>query len=165
MINEGSEWSLPSISINALSACVVIHAGVRKTQPNLRTKGEGVNFFKIPNLYHNMIVIFQSHDTIRSYTHIIGNIIMFILSFRQIEQSDVDRDCRFLPESHEYEMHLQAIIEDIGALNGVTSVKVDENDIFVNAEHHDMQSFKSVLKPLLQCHYCFLRLNFPIREH
>lgn len=79
--------------------------------------------------------------------------------FREITLEDIDRHCRFMPEEHEFEMHLGALAHDAARLEGVTEVSRDgSHAIFVTTDA-TLEVLKEKLVPLLQNHWPYLRLE------
>lgn len=79
--------------------------------------------------------------------------------FREITSDDLDNHCHFMPEEHEFEMHMEALAHDIEWLEGVTVVRRDgSHGISVEADTaRDL--LKKQLVPLLQNHWAYLRIE------
>jgi len=76
------------------------------------------------------------------------------LQIRQINESDLNRTCPFIPEKEEYEMYVDALKEDIQALDVVVSIE-QVSDFFViqiNSEK-DFQILKSSVEQILSKQY------------
>ena len=80
--------------------------------------------------------------------------------FREIDQSDINRECPALPEPEDFEMHLRAFIQDIIGLPGITDVSTREgNNLAVTTQGVDLQTLKAELKPLLRHYFQCLRVS------
>lgn len=72
---------------------------------------------------------------------------------------DISRDCPFLPDDEEYEMHLSAVIGDINGIDGVLDVKQhSDGAVIVVTDGMSKDIFKEKLAPFLSEHFCCLRL-------
>ena len=84
----------------------------------------------------------------------------FRLFLREIDLSDIGRDCRYLPDEGEFEMHYQAIADDIATIAGVTSATTSEgNQIHIHTVDADLETLKIELKPFLLHHFQYLRIS------
>ncbi len=80
------------------------------------------------------------------------------ISFRELNESNINNQCPFLPEADEFGMYLQAITQDINGLAGVTDVSAHEvNNLIVTTRDVDLQTLKAELKPLFQQYFQYLR--------
>ena len=80
--------------------------------------------------------------------------------FRELASSDVSRDCPYMPEPGEFELHFRAIAQDVSALEGVSVVsRQDERTLIITTDGLDLEALKSGLKPVLQCHFQYARLS------
>ncbi len=81
------------------------------------------------------------------------------LIFRKITSQDIDASCPFLPSDEEYDVHFDAIFEDIETINGVTSVSLlADGSVRVATVDMAMETLKKQLEPFLSQHFPFLRL-------
>lgn len=83
----------------------------------------------------------------------------YIFVFREITNDDLDTYCRFMPEEHEFEAHINALAHDIEWLEGVTEVRRDgSHTISIETDTgHDL--LKRQLVPLLQNNWAYLRIE------
>lgn len=81
------------------------------------------------------------------------------ITFREINELDINSECRYLPDFDEFVLHVQAITEDINGLFGVINVDTHEqNRIIVTTQDIDLENLKLQLKPLLTKHYEYIRI-------
>jgi len=78
--------------------------------------------------------------------------------FREITENDLNRDCPFMPEENEFEMHLGALANDAEWLEGVTVVHRDGSHAIVVTTDATLDVLKERLIPLLQNHWAYLRI-------
>ena len=81
------------------------------------------------------------------------------LEFREINGEDLDSHCRFMPEEHEFEMHLNALANDAEWLEGVTEVRRDGSHAIIVTTDATIDMLKERLVPLLQNHWAYLRIK------
>lgn len=79
--------------------------------------------------------------------------------FREITCDDLDRHCRFMPEEHEFEMHLRALAQDAAWLEGVAEVHREGSHAIVVATDAPLEVMKERFIPILQSHWAHLRLS------
>lgn len=79
--------------------------------------------------------------------------------FREITREDLDRNCHFMPEEHEFEMHLVALAQDAERLEGVIEVHRDGSHAIVVETDAPLEAMKERFVPLLQHHWAKLRLS------
>lgn len=58
--------------------------------------------------------------------------VKFELCIRALTQSDADRSKIFLPESHEYEMYVDALVDDLRLVPFVVASQRSGNSIFID---------------------------------
>lgn len=80
--------------------------------------------------------------------------------FREITREDIDMHCRFMPEDHEFEIHLNALANDVEWLAGVTEVSREGSNVIVVTTDATLDILKERLTPLLQSHWAYLRIEF-----
>lgn len=80
-------------------------------------------------------------------------------TFREISPADLDRHCYFMPEEHEFEMHLNALADDAEWLEDVTGVRHDGSHAIVITTEASLETLKERLIPLLQNHWPYLRIE------
>lgn len=79
---------------------------------------------------------------------------------RQIELADIGPECPFFPDEGEFERHCDHTRQDIAMIPGVTSVEESgENQIMVSTDGLDLEKFKLEFKPIVQDHFCKLRVS------
>lgn len=81
------------------------------------------------------------------------------VEFREITPTDLDRHCRFMPEEHEFEMHLNALANDAEWLEDVTGVRRDGSHAIVITTEATLETLKQRLIPILQNHWAYLRIE------
>ncbi|WP_144409234.1 hypothetical protein [Pseudoxanthomonas suwonensis] len=79
--------------------------------------------------------------------------------FREITNDDFDHHCHFMPEEHEFEMHLNALAHDAEWLEGVTEVRRDGSHAIIVKTDATLGLLKERLVPLLQNHWAHLRIE------
>ena len=85
--------------------------------------------------------------------------------FREITPNDLDRNCLFMPEDHEFDMHLMAIAQEASWLEGVTEVHRDGSHAIVVTTDAELDVIKERFVPLLQNHWAHLRFSdFDLRD-
>ena len=84
------------------------------------------------------------------------------LTFKKLTIQDVSADCPFLPDDpdgEKYEMHLNAIIEDIKSINGVVDANLSsDGTVTVVTDEMNKKIFSDQLEPFLKRDFCYLRL-------
>jgi hypothetical protein len=81
------------------------------------------------------------------------------ISFRDLNELDINGDCRVIPDFDEFEVHVQAITEDINGLVGIIDVATHgKYCLIVTTQDIDLPTLKLKLKPLLQQHFVYLRI-------
>ncbi len=82
------------------------------------------------------------------------------VSFREILLSDINLQCPFMPEPEEYEIHFQAIAQDLASLEGVINISSEADRIlFITTNSLSLKALKAGLKPILQNHYQYIRMS------
>lgn len=72
----------------------------------------------------------------------------FRLKLRQLDESDIGRDVRAIPDRDEYEMYVAALVEDLKSTAIISSAKVDGDSILLQtASTLTSDELKAVLKP------------------
>ncbi len=72
--------------------------------------------------------------------------------------TDISRECPFLPDEEQFEIHLSAIVEDIKTINGVSSVNLLlDGSVSIVTTGITQKFFEEQLKPFLSEHFCYLR--------
>lgn len=81
------------------------------------------------------------------------------IGFREITPKDLDRHCHFMPEDHEFEMHLGALANEALWIEGVSTVDRDGSHAIMFTTEATEEVLKQRLIPLLQRHWAFLRIE------
>ena len=81
------------------------------------------------------------------------------IAFREITPEDLDRHCPFMPEPHEFDMHLAALAHEALWVEGVSSVERDGSHAIVVDTDSSEDVLKQRLVPLLQHHWASLRIR------
>lgn len=55
----------------------------------------------------------------------------FELIVRELTQSDSDRSLSFVPERHDYEMYLSALVDDLSSVAAIAATQVNGNSIII----------------------------------
>lgn len=72
----------------------------------------------------------------------------FELIVREVSDSDLDRDVRFVPERHEYELYLSALVDDLRSVAAISSLEVDGDSIIIETnELFNAKDLKTILNP------------------
>ena len=79
--------------------------------------------------------------------------------FREITREDLDRHCHFMPEDHEFEMHLDALANEALWIEGVSAVDRDGSHAIVVTTEATEDFLKQQFIPLLQRHWEYLRIK------
>ena len=79
--------------------------------------------------------------------------------FREITQADLDKHCPFMPDEHEFEMHLIALSQEALWLQGVTEAHRDGSHAVVVTTDETLEEIKDRFIPLLQNHWAHLRIS------
>lgn len=81
------------------------------------------------------------------------------VKFRKLTLKDLGRDCRFVPDEDEFEMHSNALVNDVEMLEGVTGLRSDGPHAIVITTDDTLDVLKQRLSPLLQNHWAYLRIE------
>lgn len=82
----------------------------------------------------------------------------FYLTVRPFEEKDICSDAPFMPNPDNFEMYLQAFIEDIQMLETVRSISIDSEDLSVVIEtQSSQQELLELMKPLFQRYWDKIR--------
>lgn len=82
----------------------------------------------------------------------------FYLTVRPFEEKDISSDTPFMPNPDNFEMYLQAFIEDIQMVETVSGVSTDgENLSFVIETQSSKQELLELMKPLFQRYWDKIR--------
>lgn len=82
----------------------------------------------------------------------------FYLTVRPFEEKDICSDTPFMPNPDNFEMYLQAFIEDIQMVETVSGVSTDGKDLsFVIETQSSEQELLELMKPLFQRYWDKIR--------
>lgn len=79
--------------------------------------------------------------------------------FREISHQDLDKQCIFMPEEHDFEIHLEALVNDIKQLECVTDAHRDGSHAIMVVTSSTLDALKKNLIPFLQHHWAYLRIE------
>lgn len=72
----------------------------------------------------------------------------FRLKLRELDESDIGRDVRTIPDRDEHEMYVAALVEDLRSTAIISSAKVDGDSIVIQTVTAlNSDDLKTVLKP------------------
>lgn len=79
------------------------------------------------------------------------------INMRELTDSDMSRDCPFPTQDRErFEMTLQALSEDIGSLEFVTSSTLSDDSIIIESSLTENKLLEAA-KPFFQRDFCIIR--------
>lgn len=74
--------------------------------------------------------------------------VKFELSVRELTQADADRGRSFVPESHEYEMYLNALVDDLRSVATIVATQRSGNSIIIETHAPlEAKDIGGVIKP------------------
>lgn len=74
--------------------------------------------------------------------------IKFELIVIELSDADLDRDVRFVPERHEYELYLTALVDDLRSVTAISSLEVNGNSIIIETnKSFKANDLKNIIKP------------------
>jgi hypothetical protein len=82
------------------------------------------------------------------------------LTIRRPDESDLGRDCPYLPDDEEFVNHCEAMLQDIKEIPGVNEAKAEkEDELVLETQFTDSAELKARLMPLFQREFGYVRFS------
>lgn len=78
------------------------------------------------------------------------------LRVREFEENDIGHDCKFMPDHGSFQMHLDALIEDIFSLEQIAKVE-NRGDYIAIESQTELQECEAIMEPVFKRFFCKIR--------
>jgi len=78
------------------------------------------------------------------------------LRVRAFEENDINRECKFMPDHENFQLHLDALIEDISSLKQIA--KAENHGSYITIETQtELHECLAIMNPVFSSYICKIR--------